>query len=162
MRRCWSVDETTGIAETKSVVSPGVTYQYPLNPAVSVTFNCLPADESLWTSLKIEQVQMSELNLPDTVNHRYWVCLRYHHRHAWRFLYLRRILAQSKRSRCPRSHIEKSIDEAKQEVQNWWGQNREESDSVKNWSTIRAEAVTVIRNGSLYNFVVVPTDLVSK
>ncbi|HNS65814.1 MAG TPA: hypothetical protein PKJ26_04950, partial [Candidatus Woesebacteria bacterium] len=63
----WSVDETTGVAETKTKVQPGVSYQFPLDDAVSVTFSCLPKDESLRSPLKIQQVLVSELSLPDSI-----------------------------------------------------------------------------------------------
>lgn len=63
----WTVDEATGVAETKTKVQPGVSYQFPLDDTVSVTFSCLPKDESLRSSLKIQQVLVSELNLPDSV-----------------------------------------------------------------------------------------------
>ena len=63
----WSVDEATGVAETKNKVQPGVSYQFPLDDAVSVTFSCLPKDENLRSPLKIQQVLVSELNLPDSI-----------------------------------------------------------------------------------------------
>ncbi len=63
----WTVDEATGVAETKTKVQPGVSYQFPLDDAVSMTFSCLPKDESLRSPLKIQQVLVSELNLPDSV-----------------------------------------------------------------------------------------------
>lgn len=157
----WSVDETTGIAETKSVVSPGVTYQYPLNPAVSVTFNCLPADESLRTSLKIEQVQMSELNLPDTVTtdteYAYDITTDMP---DGSFTYAVS-LPKAKDQDVSISYIEKSIDEAKQEVKTDEVKTVEESDSVKIDQQSEQEAVTVTGMDHFTIFVVVPTDLVS-
>ena len=60
----WSFNSATGIAETKSKVELGVTYVFPLDSKVTVTFNCLPKDESLRKSLKIERMSVSELNLP--------------------------------------------------------------------------------------------------
>jgi hypothetical protein len=64
----WVVNSSTGIAETKSKVELGVTYVFPLDSKVTVTFNCLPKDESLRTTLKIERISVSELNLPEGVN----------------------------------------------------------------------------------------------
>lgn len=157
----WSVDETTDIAETKSVVSPGVTYQYPLNPAVSVTFNCLPADESLRTSLKIEQVLMSELNLPDSVTsdteYAYDITTDMP---DGSFSYAVS-LPKAKDQDVSISYIEKSIDEAKQEVQTDEVKTVEESDSVKIDQQSEQEIVIVSGMDHFTIFVVVPADLVS-
>ncbi len=64
----WNIDNEKGIAETKEKVKLGVKYIFPLENKVSVTFNCLPKDESLRTSLKIQQIKVSDLKLPDDVN----------------------------------------------------------------------------------------------
>jgi len=56
------------IFETKEKVKIGVKYIFPGENKVTVTFKCLPKDENLRTSLKIEKVKTSDLNLPNTNN----------------------------------------------------------------------------------------------
>lgn len=63
----WTIDETNKITETKEKVKLGVKYIFPNENKVSVTFKCLPKDESLRTTLKIQQIKTSELNLPDNM-----------------------------------------------------------------------------------------------
>ncbi len=65
----WKVDGDT--AETKDKVMLGVKYEFPLNKNVSVTFTCLPGDESKLSVLKIEQIRSSEINLPNGVSAAY-------------------------------------------------------------------------------------------
>ncbi len=60
----WKIDSATGMAETKEVVKLGMKYVFPQNNNVSVTFNCLPKDESLRTTLKIQQIKTADLKLP--------------------------------------------------------------------------------------------------
>jgi len=62
----WNRDDTNNISETKGKVQLGVKYNFPQEEKVSVTFRCLPKDENLRTTLKIQQVKTSDLNLPDT------------------------------------------------------------------------------------------------
>lgn len=57
-----------GAKETKDAVKLGVKYEFPLENKVSVTFKCLPADEDLRKPLRIQQVKVADLNLPDEVN----------------------------------------------------------------------------------------------
>ncbi len=64
----WNIDDEKGIAETKEKVKIGIKYIFPLENKVSVTFKCLPEDESLRTSLKIQQIKISDLKLPDNIN----------------------------------------------------------------------------------------------
>ncbi len=63
----WNIDLEKGAAETKGSVQLGVKYQFPQENKVTVTFNCLPKDESLRTSLKIQKVKLSDLKVPDDV-----------------------------------------------------------------------------------------------
>jgi len=60
----WTFNEQTQIYETKENVQLGVRYAFPLENKVSVTFKCLPKDESLLTPLKIQQVKVADLKLP--------------------------------------------------------------------------------------------------
>jgi cysteine-rich repeat protein len=60
--------ELNGTFETSQNVKIGVRYLFPGNDLVSITFKCLPSDESLRTPLKIQQVKVSDLNLPESVN----------------------------------------------------------------------------------------------
>jgi uncharacterized repeat protein (TIGR01451 family)/LPXTG-motif cell wall-anchored protein len=62
----WRVDGDK--AETKEPVKLGVKYNFPQENRVSVTFKCLPKDESLRTTLKIQKVKVSDLKLPEGVN----------------------------------------------------------------------------------------------
>ncbi|MDD2482786.1 MAG: VWA domain-containing protein [Candidatus Shapirobacteria bacterium] len=63
----WIINDTTGISETKGKVQLGVKYIYPQKNKVSITFKCLPKDESLRTSLKIQKIKTADLVLPDTM-----------------------------------------------------------------------------------------------
>ncbi|MBI2414399.1 DUF11 domain-containing protein [candidate division WWE3 bacterium] len=60
----WEVDSATNTAKTKGDVQTGIRYEFPLNKDVAVTFTCLPKDTQELSSLKIQQVKVSELNLP--------------------------------------------------------------------------------------------------
>lgn len=64
----WSINEFAGTAETRNPVELGVTYVFPKNTNVSVTFTCLPKDTSKRTALKIEEIAISELKLPEGIN----------------------------------------------------------------------------------------------
>jgi uncharacterized repeat protein (TIGR01451 family) len=64
----WNRNDTTGISETKNKVELGVRYTFPQENKVSVLFKCLPKDESLRTSLKIQRIKISDLKLPEGVN----------------------------------------------------------------------------------------------
>lgn len=64
----WNVNQLTNQAETKEKVKLGVRYIFPLEEKVTVTFKCLPSDESLRTSLKIQKIKISDLNIPDNIN----------------------------------------------------------------------------------------------
>jgi hypothetical protein len=46
-------------------VSP---YVFPLEPKVTVKFNCLPKNVALRKNLKIQQVKVADLKLPDSIN----------------------------------------------------------------------------------------------
>jgi hypothetical protein len=59
----WKVDGEK--AETNSVVKLGIKYIFPLDKDVSITFTKLPKLDEDRTSLKIERVKVSDLNLPD-------------------------------------------------------------------------------------------------
>lgn len=63
----WNIDLEKGTAETKGAVQLGIKYMFPQENNVSVTFSCLPKDEGLRTPLKIQKVNIGELNLPDDV-----------------------------------------------------------------------------------------------
>jgi uncharacterized repeat protein (TIGR01451 family) len=64
----WNIDLNNGTAETKEKIKLGVRYLFPLENKVSVSFKCLPKDEALRTSLKIQQVKVSDLKLPEGTN----------------------------------------------------------------------------------------------
>ena len=64
----WNIDNSNGISETKNTVELGVRYIFPQENKVSVTFKCLPKDKNLRTSLKIQQVKIGDLKLPDNIN----------------------------------------------------------------------------------------------
>lgn len=61
----WNVNGDT--AETKSKIELGVKYVFPLDSKVSVTFTCLPASTDDRTTLKIQRISVSDINLPDGV-----------------------------------------------------------------------------------------------
>ncbi len=64
----WEINEEEGFAQTLNPVQLGVTYIYPQEEKVTVTFTCLPEDESLRSPLKIQKVKISDLNLPEDYN----------------------------------------------------------------------------------------------
>ena len=64
----WNIDLEKGISETKEKVTLGVKYIFPQENKVTLTFKCLPKDESLRTTLKIEKVKISDLDLPGGTN----------------------------------------------------------------------------------------------
>lgn len=63
----WQIDLEKGIVETKEKVKLGFRYVYPQENKVTVTFKCLPKDESFRTPLKIQQIKVSDLKLPEDV-----------------------------------------------------------------------------------------------
>lgn len=63
----WDIDSGRELAQTRDTVTLGTKYVYPYDSGVSVTFTCLPKDETLRTQLKIERVKVSDLKLPDGV-----------------------------------------------------------------------------------------------
>lgn len=64
----WQINEEEGWAKTNEPVKLGVIYVYPQEEKVTVTFTCLPEDETLRAPLKIQKVKMSDLNLPEGTN----------------------------------------------------------------------------------------------
>ncbi|MGI6278603.1 MAG: hypothetical protein ACOYJ8_02230 [Patescibacteria group bacterium] len=64
----WEINEEEGFAQTLNPVQLGVTYIYPQEEKVTVTFTCLPENESLRSPLKIQKVKISDLNLPEDFN----------------------------------------------------------------------------------------------
>jgi uncharacterized repeat protein (TIGR01451 family) len=64
----WNISDAEGYAETKEKVTLGVKYNFPQENKVSVTFKCLPKDESLRTTLKIQKVKVSDLELSEEIN----------------------------------------------------------------------------------------------
>ena len=62
----WTINDVTQTSETNGNVQLGVRYVYPQDNKVSVIFNCLPKEESQRTSLKIQKIKTSELSIPDT------------------------------------------------------------------------------------------------
>jgi LPXTG-motif cell wall-anchored protein len=61
----WNVDGDS--AKTKDNVKLGIRYEFPGNKEVSITFTCLPKDESKLSSLKIEQIASDKIDLPEGV-----------------------------------------------------------------------------------------------
>ena len=64
----WNINLEEGYAESKENVKLGVRYVFPMENKVSITFKSLPKDESLRTKLKVQQVKVSDLNLPEGTN----------------------------------------------------------------------------------------------
>lgn len=60
----WEIDDGNKSAQTKEPVNLGIKYIFPIDKSVTVTFKCLPKDESLRTPLKITQLKISDLKLP--------------------------------------------------------------------------------------------------
>lgn len=63
----WNTSEEGKTAETKDNVKLGVKYTFPGRADVSVTFTCLPSDESKLDKLKIEEINAEDINLPEGV-----------------------------------------------------------------------------------------------
>jgi LPXTG-motif cell wall-anchored protein len=61
-------DVTGDIAKTRNDVKLGVKYEFPGNKDVSITFTCLPTDPAKLSTLKIEQIKSSDINLPEGVS----------------------------------------------------------------------------------------------
>lgn len=64
----WDSNLEEGISTTKENVKLGVKYVFPQENKVSVTFKCLPKDESLRKPLKIQQIKVSDLKLPQDIS----------------------------------------------------------------------------------------------
>ena len=64
----WTVDSEKGYAETKEPVKLGVKYIFPEEEGVSVTFSCLPKNIDDRSVLRIQEVKVSDLNLPEEFN----------------------------------------------------------------------------------------------
>lgn len=63
----WIINEDGKSVITKEKIRLGVRYVFPKENKVSITFKCLPKDESLRTTLKIQQVKTSDLKLPANI-----------------------------------------------------------------------------------------------
>jgi len=63
----WIIDLNSGEAFTKEKVRPGIVYQFPLEEKVSVFFKCLPKSDEKRSILKIRQVKLSDLQLPEDI-----------------------------------------------------------------------------------------------
>ena len=61
----WNYDQEKDLYETKEKVKLGVKYIFPQDNNVTVTFKCLPTNDSLLSTLKIKRVKTSDLNLPE-------------------------------------------------------------------------------------------------
>ncbi|MFC1755799.1 SdrD B-like domain-containing protein [Patescibacteria group bacterium] len=59
----WEINDD--VAETKENVKLGVKYIFPLEEEVSVTFTCLPKNEDGLSKLKIERLEIDDLDLPE-------------------------------------------------------------------------------------------------
>jgi len=64
----WNYNSTEDLYETREKVQLGIKYIFPQENNVTVTFKCLPKDESLRTNLKIKRVKTSDLKLPNSTN----------------------------------------------------------------------------------------------
>lgn len=64
----WNIDLESGMAETKQAVQPGIRYTFPQEKKVSVVFTCVPANEAQRSTLKIQQLKVVDLNLPEGTN----------------------------------------------------------------------------------------------
>lgn len=64
----WSINDFNRTAETRHPVELGVKYVFPGNTNVSVSFTCLPKDLDKRTPLKIQELNISELKLPEGTN----------------------------------------------------------------------------------------------
>lgn len=112
----WNINLDNNSSETKDKVQLGVKYVFPQENNVTLTFTCLPKDESLRTPLKIQQIKVSDLNLPDSINpateYAYDITTGMQNGTFQYEVTLPKPQDQSAEV----SYIEKSIDEAKQEV----------------------------------------------
>ncbi|MDD3679402.1 MAG: SdrD B-like domain-containing protein, partial [Candidatus Shapirobacteria bacterium] len=61
----WEINEEEGFAQTLNSIQLGVTYIYPQEEKVTVTFTCLPEDEGLRAPLKIQKIKITDLDLPE-------------------------------------------------------------------------------------------------
>lgn len=136
----WIIDDVNGISETKNKVQLGVKYVYPQENKVSVTFKCLPKDENLRTTLKIQKVKTSDLNLPDTMNnvgeYAYDITTGMT---DGNFEY-DVTLPKPENSTAEISYIEKSIDEAKSNL-SYFDINKINSNIEQSGDTVKATSI---------------------
>ncbi len=156
----WDVDEEQQLAETNSAVTLGAVYQFPLDDKISVTFTCLPKDESARTSLKIQQIAVEELALPDTVktDSKYAYDITTDMENG-SFKY-ELTLPKEEGAEVEVQYIEKTLDEAKQEVKADEVKLVEPNESVKIEQVAEKKDVTVSGLDHFTIFVVVPSDIV--
>ena len=64
----WNYNVDKDIYETREKVQLGVKYVFPQDNNVTVTFKCLPKEETLHSTLKIKRVKTSDLKLPNIEN----------------------------------------------------------------------------------------------
>lgn len=157
----WDVDEEQQLAETNSAVTLGAVYQFPLDDKISVTFTCLPKDESARTSLKIQQIAVEELALPDTVktDSQYAYDITTNMENG-SFQY-ELTLPKEEGVEVEVQYIEKSLDEAKQEVKADDVKLVEPNETVNIKQDAEKKDVTVSGLDHFTIFVVVPSDIVT-
>jgi len=157
----WTVDENQQFAETQTAVKPGVTYQFPLDSNVSVTFTCLPKDESARSSLKIQQIAVEELALPDHDIQEY-------SKYAYdittemengSFKY-ELTLPKEEGAEAEIKYIQKTLEEAQLEVKSDELKLVEESPEIKIDQAVEAQGMTVSGLDHFTIFVVVPGNIV--
>ena len=112
----WIINDTTNTSETTQKVQLGVRYIYPQDSQVSVIFKCLPKDESLRTPLKIQKIKTSELNIPDTSGMGEYAYDITTGMTDGTFTY-DLTLPKSENSTAKITYIEKTIDQAKYDLQ---------------------------------------------
>jgi len=111
----WNYNQTDDFYETREKVKLGVKYIFPQENNVTVTFKCLPEDESLRTNLKIKKIKTSDLKLPDTTNVSEYAYDITTGMFDGDFKY-DITLPKSSDSKAEISYIEKSLDQAKENV----------------------------------------------
>jgi len=112
----WDVEDEK--AETVDNVKLGVKYIFPLDEEVTLTFTRLPKDEELRSHLKIERVKVEDLDLPDdfVTDAEYAFDITTDMEDGDFEFDL--TLPKPEGSEAEVSYIEKSIDEAKEELKN--------------------------------------------
>jgi len=111
----WNYDSVNDFYETREKVQLGVKYIFPQENNVTVTFKCLPENESLRTNLKIKKVKTSDLKLPNTTNVSEYAYDITTGMFDGDFKY-DITLPKSSDSEAEISYIEKSLDQAKESV----------------------------------------------